>query len=111
MDLISSTQRFTIDELPFVIAVERNKNSEDLSMKSSETKDIDIKAEKNEKEAEKKPQKKQLQFTDTPQEFIGQPQQQQMREMKSTLEKSSSAVQGTAESSTMLKTYMNQQNN
>ncbi|MEA5511374.1 hypothetical protein VB715_16490 [Crocosphaera sp. UHCC 0190] len=86
-----------------VIAFETHSNNLNLSLKSSDTQDREMKAEKSEKEDNKQSQKKQWQFTDTPQEFLEQqPKSQRMEEMKSQIEQSSSAVQGTEESSTML---------
>ena len=104
INFILSTHQFSIDDLPFVVAVEKDNTTESLSKKSDKTGKVK-QASKN------KSEKKQWKFTESPKLPQNQVKQGYMSEMKSRLEQSSSAVQGTSENATMLKVYLNQQGN
>ncbi|MDJ0662039.1 MAG: hypothetical protein QNJ42_21510 [Crocosphaera sp.] len=100
VNFIPPTQNFTIDELPFVVTISHHDLSEDSQMNEEP---------QAEKENKKKSQKKQWQFTDSQPNMQNQSKQQPyIQQMKSQLENSSSATQGTAENSTMLKIYLHQ---
>ncbi|EAZ87905.1 hypothetical protein [Crocosphaera chwakensis] len=98
---VSSPQNFTIDELPFVVIIDHSDLSEEPQMKGQEP--IKVK---------QKSKKKQWNFTESQQNSQQQPKQQQyIQEMKSQIENSSSGIQGTSENATMLRTYLNKDNN
>lgn len=101
VNFIASPQNFTIDKLPFVVTIHHSDLSEEGKIKKKEP-----------KKADKKSQKKQWNFTESQQNSQQQtPQQPYIQQMKSQIESSSSAIQGTSENATILRTYFKKDNN
>lgn len=95
VNFVSSPQKFTIDQLPFVVVIDHSDLSEESPIKPKQ-----------------KSTKKQWDFTESKQNSQQQPKQQQyIQEMKSQIENSSSGIQGTSENATMLRTYLNNDSN